>query len=99
MATQSLVKRSEKVRDDEVAETPKAPATREEMLADIDALVQDIDEVLDVEVEASATLKLSDLIRLGAKEHPQAIGQWYGEQGETCALSAAYDGAKKLGLV
>lgn len=64
-----------------------------------DTLLDEIDEILDVEVVATETLRLSDLIRNGAKMSPQAVGSWRGPKGETCALSAAYDNAKSLGLV
>ena len=61
--------------------------------------MNEIDEVLEVEIDKSSALTLADLIRNGAKEHPQCIGNWYGTQGETCALSAALDGAKTAGLL
>lgn len=69
------------------------------MLDATDALLDEIDEVLAVEVDDSAALTLADLIRSGSELAPQAIGAWRGQEGETCALSAAYDMAKKLDLL
>lgn len=69
------------------------------MLAETDALLDEIDAVLEVEVDGSGALTLADLIRNGAKQHDQCVGNWYGSQGETCALSAALDGAKTLGFI
>ena len=62
-------------------------------------MLDEIDAVLEVEIDKTNVLTLSDLIRNGSRMHKQCIGNWYGEKGETCALSAALDGAKALGLV
>lgn len=77
----------------------KSRIRSEEVISNADAMINEIDTVLDVEVDKSQTLKLSDLMRIGAKEHPQAIGAWRTTEGDTCALTAALDGAKSLGLV
>lgn len=69
------------------------------MLDATDALLDEIDAVLEVELDDSHALTLADLIRNGSKLAPQAIGAWRGQEGETCALSAAYDAAKKLDLL
>ena len=70
----------------------------QELLDETEAVLDEIDAVLAVEVEDSATLDLWDLIDQGSQFHPQAIGSWTGPQGETCALSAALDAAQRIGL-
>jgi Pup-like protein len=104
--TQALVStRSQKKTSDQSSSaaqsqpTASTGTTPKELLDETDALLDEIDEVLEVEVKATETLTLADLIRNGAKQHPQAFGAWTTPQGETCALSAALDGAKSLGLV
>ena len=69
------------------------------LLANTDSLLGTIDATLDVEVDTSEALTLADLIRNGSKMHDQCIGNWYGQNGETCALSAALEGAKIAGVL
>jgi len=68
-------------------------------LEETDDLLDEIDEILDVEVVATETLKLSDLIRNGSKMNKQAFGAFKTGVGETCALQAAYENAQQLDLV
>ena len=77
----------------------KSKQSDREILDVTDTLIDEIDDVLEVEVETSEILTLGDLIRNGSKLNPQAIGSWKGARGETCALSAALEGAQALGLV
>jgi hypothetical protein len=50
-------------------------------------------------IEASMAFSLADLIREGAAETPQCIGDWYGNDESTCALSAALRAAKARRLL
>ena len=63
-------------------------------------LLDEIDEILDVDEEEPQLVSLSDLMRLGLKEHDQAFGTLKDvHTGDTCALGAAIDGAKTAGLL
>lgn len=50
----------------------------------------------EIELDVTTNYTLADAIREGAAVTPQAIGSW-GQQGEACALSAAYLAAKARG--
>ena len=41
-------------------------------------------------------LELADAIAAGARRRPQAFGQYFSEDGGSCALGAAYEGAYVL---
>lgn len=69
------------------------------MLADTDALLDEIDAVLDMESPAVKAMTLGDLMRKGAGMAGQAIGAWETQQGETCALQAAMYAAKAQDLI
>lgn len=84
------------------------PTRDEETQAKLDkaeALLDEIDDVLDTET-VEHVMTLADLIRGGAKRKPQVYGAMYGtlhQNGEecqgTCALGAADDEARNLGLL
>lgn len=69
------------------------------LLDDADALLDEIDAVLETEPVQALPITLGDLMRYGAERAPQAIGSWRGSNGETCALSAAYEGARAIGFL
>lgn len=51
------------------------------------------------EIEAVVnTYSLADAIREGSKHTGQCVGNWYNEQGEVCALSAAFLALEARGL-
>lgn len=68
------------------------------MLDATEALLDEIEEILELPDEP-APLTLADLMRKGAEMGPQAIGKWEGQNGATCALSAAYYAAKAEDLI
>lgn len=82
---------------EEVTEVKVTTESRQELLNATDALLDEIDEVL--EVAEPQPQSLADLIRWGAKLNPQCIGNWTGQQGETCALQAALQGAQDRELI
>ena len=90
-------------------ETPDQPS---ELIATTDAILDEIDKVLDSDVidacrkmlaskeeVSDKPFTLADAIREGALCSDQMIGGWTGPQGETCALSAAMVSLKARGLV
>lgn len=83
--------------DTEAAVARRAEA--EEQMDSTDALLDEIDAVLEVPVPAPEKYTLADAIREGSLLHPQAVGSFKGPQGETCALSAALDAVKARGIV
>lgn len=70
------------------------------MTAVIDAPEVVTEETVDTAaLEQPAVYKLSDLIRLGSMQTEQAVGTWGDGETTACALTAAYVGAKALGLI
>jgi hypothetical protein len=76
---------------------PTRPDNVTETLTDTDTLLDEIDKVLDTEV-IEHELTLADLIRGGSKLQPQIYHSLRTCKG-TCALGAAEDEAKRLGLL
>ena len=73
----------------------------EQLLADTDALLDEIDDVLDDQPTATdvTPFTLADAIREGAALSGQAYGHFTMPTGETCALGAAMAAIKVRGLV
>jgi hypothetical protein len=70
------------------------------ILEETTALIEEITKVVDYIPPAQPkTIKLSDLMRYGARETPQAFGTWATPEGGTCALTAVFEGAKAMGLI
>lgn len=100
--TQEMVKRQP--REQEQAETSAPTKTeRSESATNVieaaDAMMAEIDEVLEVQSTEEKPLTLADMIREGSLLAPQAIKAFRTPQGETCALQAAYEAVKARGLV
>ncbi len=61
----------------------------------------DAPEVLDAPespLDQKPAYTLGDLIRLGSAQTEQAVGSWGDGKTQACALTAAYIGAKIVGL-
>jgi hypothetical protein len=71
---------------------------RDTILSNTDALLDEVEEILEVPAPDMPTLTLGDLIRLGSQTGEQAFGRWKTEQGETCALQGAADALEAMGL-
>lgn len=71
----------------------------EELLDATDALLDEIDEILELNPEPEVPLTLAQLMREGSQLGPKSRGRWKGEEGATCAMSAAYEAAKARGLI
>ena len=101
MASTALVpvrKHDKRVPESETsAPSPKRSEEARAKLAETDAILDEIETILEVDPPKPQTL--ADLIRWGATMNKQAIGSWTGEQGETCALQAAFTAAKAGGLL
>lgn len=69
---------------------------QEALIADTNALMDEIDAVLEIESTSAPPLTLGDLIR--AAREPQAVGTFATPTGATCALQGAYNVAKRMGL-
>jgi hypothetical protein len=96
--TERITHAPDRETDDNVA--TDMPARDEETQAKLDkteALLDEIDSVLDTET-IEHVMTLGDLIRRGAMLRPQVYGTWRNCEG-TCALGAAEDEAKRLGLL
>ena len=88
------------VTEDVIPESAKATrADAEKVIDSADALMDEIDAVLEINPEPEKPYTLADAIREGSLLNPQKIGGWRGPQGETCAISAAYDAVKARGLL
>ena len=99
-----------------VDETPIIPETDDkpaELLASTEAILDEIDRVLDTNViermreilaegdvamEPVKPYTLADAMREGSKASEQCIGGWTGGEGETCALSAAMVAVRARGI-
>ena len=97
MQTQAVRPRREATEQPAESTTEASPSA-EKVKADADALLEEIDALLAEEMPAPERYTLADAIREGAKLAPQTFGAFRGQQGETCALSAAYDAIKARGL-
>lgn len=110
MASTALVPKSKKKTQPEQETATEAVDTTssKELVAKTDELLNEIDDMLAEtierfnaefeELEEDKPYTLADAMREGSSVTNQAIGQWTGAQGETCALSAAYLAVKARGL-
>jgi Pup-like protein len=96
--TEQVTRHTERDSDDTIdTDIPTRPDNVTETLTDTDALLDEIDSVLETEV-IEHELTLADLIRGGSLLQPQIHGSLRNCEG-TCALGAAEDEAKRLGLL
>ena len=112
MSSTALVPKSKKVtkvKESEVVEDTLQPKDLTELKAETDAMLDEIDRVLDQDsiqrardtLEALSDVKpytLADAMREGSMFTDQAIGAWTTPVGETCALSAAMLAIRARGL-
>ena len=86
--TQTLTKPTTEEEED-VYEALPTENDSADVLAETDALLDEIESILEEMPEAEKPFTLADAIREGSSVTNQAIGSWTGSQGETCALAAA----------